>query len=181
MGMSRSWATRLESFLFSGGALPAAFHAWAVCREPCSISGVPILPGAELRLPAVPAAPPAEAPQRPHQPGACPCQTSTLAYHPTKMLMLKYHPTSFQGMFTASASNFPQGGYYIAAPYPGPSSSGVSGSGAYSLNPNMPPRTTTPPTTTPTQGFIYGPYSYPYSGQPGGRVVGPVIALGWSH
>merc|ERR1719193_2864573 len=78
-------------------------------------------------------------------------------------------------MFTASASSFPQGGYYIAAPYPGPSSS--SGSEAYSLNPNMPPRTTTPPTTTPTQGFIYGPYSYPYSGQPGGRVVGPVIAL----
>ena len=83
---------------------------------------------------------------------------------------------NFQGMFAASANNFPQGSYYIAAPYPGPSSSGSSG--GYSLNPNMPPRTTSPPTSTPTQGFIYGPYSYPYSGQPGGRVVGPVIALG---
>ena len=119
--------------------------------------------------------------QHPQQkpPNAHTNQVATLARHPTMMSGMTQ--PQFQGMFTASASSFPQGGYYIAAPYPGPSSSGASGSGAYSLNPNMPPRTTTPPTTTPTQGFIYGPYSYPYSGQPGGRVVGPVIALGWSH
>ena len=60
--------TRLLSLLFSGGTLPAAVHARAVYREPRSIS-VPLLPSPELRLPGVPAAPPAEAPQRPHQPG----------------------------------------------------------------------------------------------------------------
>jgi hypothetical protein len=80
-----------------------------------------------------------------------------------------------QAMFSAAASSFPQGGYYIAAPYPGPTAS--------STNNNPPgyiaPRTTSASTpSTQTQGFIYGPYSYPYSGQQGGRVVGPVIALG---
>ena len=34
---------------------------------------------------------------------------------------------------------------------------------------------TQPNAASPAQGFIYGPYSYPYGA---GRVIGPIIALG---
>ena len=99
----RSWTTRLLSLLFPGGALPAAFPARAVCREPCSISALPSLPGPELRLPALPAAPPAEAPQRPHQPGAC----LPVPHHPAKMF--KYHPTSISGDVHSVCEQLPTG------------------------------------------------------------------------
>ena len=86
--------------------------------------------------------------------------------------MLKFI-LSVQAMFNGGSGNFAPGGYYIAAPYPGPSSSAPSNP-AY-----LGPRNTAPPTSSQqTQGFIYGPYSYPYSGQQQGRVMGPVIALG---
>ena len=77
-----------------------------------------------------------------------------------------------QAMFAAPANTFPQGGYYIAAPYPGPSSSATSTQGY------LAPRTTCSPSSTHAQGFVYGPYSYPYTAQPGNRVVGPVLAVG---
>ena len=98
---------------------------------------------------------------------------------------------------TSPGGSFPQG-YYIAAPagavpYPQAivpvtsssaektmiagytASTQIAGNQPFSIVAPKSSGGTQPNAASPAQGFIYGPYSYPYGA---GRVIGPIIALG---
>ena len=107
-------------------------------------------------------------------------------------------PDQAQAMFSTSpGGSFPQG-YYIAAPagtvpYPQAivpvtsssaektmiagytASTQIAGNQPFSIVAPKSSGGTPTNSATPAQGFIYGPYSYPYGA---GRVIGPIIALG---
>jgi len=177
---------------------PGLYQSYPSVYGASYIQAVPSPGAAQFYASPTPAPAPAHQPQYVQPPyPSYPGYTQSYSYQPYQPHKQPTTPDQAPAMFSSSpGGSFPQG-YYIAAPagavpYPQAmvpvtsssaekpviagytASTQIAGNQPFSIVAPKSSGGTQTNSASPAQGFIYGPYSYPYGA---GRVIGPIIAL----